>query len=196
MMDDLLIVQDGQAASRSDAVRNRELLLETARRLFAEKGVEAVPMSAVAEAAGVGKGTLYRHFPNKAQLCESLIDEDQRQLQERTFAMLRTNPDPVVMLRWYVIEVSAFVFRNLDFLGSVDVGLAHPAHGWWHQTIRGLLGRVDFGPKADPPDLDYLTDMLFLMLDGRAIFYQRNRRGWSLERIQSGLLNALDRVIG
>ncbi|MDX2162306.1 MAG: helix-turn-helix domain-containing protein [bacterium] len=183
--------------NRADAVRNRALLLDTARRLFAEKGVENVPMSAVAEAAGVGKGTLYRHFPKgKGELCETLIDQDQRDLQERTFAQLRTLPDPAAMLRWYVIEVAAFVERNLLFLtaGSGEF-LMHPAHGWWWQTIRGLLARIDFSHKPTPPDLDYMTDALYILLDVRTIRFQREGRGWSLQRIQDGLLTLIDTLI-
>ncbi|HRF98801.1 MAG TPA: helix-turn-helix domain-containing protein, partial [Aggregatilineales bacterium] len=44
---------------RADALRNHALLLETARQLFVEQGVESVTMSQIAQAAGVGKGTLY-----------------------------------------------------------------------------------------------------------------------------------------
>ena len=61
-----LIVLNNLLPTRSDAVKNRQLLRETPKRLFAERGVGSGTMSEVAEAAGVGKGTLYRHFANKA----------------------------------------------------------------------------------------------------------------------------------
>ncbi|HWM18944.1 MAG TPA: helix-turn-helix domain-containing protein [Ilumatobacteraceae bacterium] len=62
-------------ALRSDAQRNRERLLEVAHAAFEEHGVDA-SLDDVARRAGVGIGTLYRHFPNRDALIESLIWAD------------------------------------------------------------------------------------------------------------------------
>ena len=59
---------------RADAVRNRAKVLEAARAAFAEHGAEA-QMEDVARRAGVGVGTVYRHFPTKQALAEALIEE-------------------------------------------------------------------------------------------------------------------------
>ena len=59
---------------RADAVRNRARILEAAEVVFASEGIEA-PVDAIAEKAGVGVGTLYRHFPTKEQLCEAILLE-------------------------------------------------------------------------------------------------------------------------
>lgn len=65
-------------ASRSDAVANRERLIEAAREVFAERGF-AAEMKEIAERAGVGIGTIYRNFATKEELaealCMQLIDE-------------------------------------------------------------------------------------------------------------------------
>ena len=60
-------------AQRADARRNREKVLEAARRQFAERGLDA-QIDEIARDAGVGVGTVYRHFPTKEDLLEALAD--------------------------------------------------------------------------------------------------------------------------
>jgi len=59
---------------RADALRNRVRILEAAEAVFAAEGIEA-PVDLIAEKAGVGVGTLYRHFPTKEKLCEAILLE-------------------------------------------------------------------------------------------------------------------------
>ncbi len=83
---------------RADAVRNRAKVLEAARAAFAEHGAEA-QMEDVARRAGVGVGTVYRHFPTKQALAEALVE----QRFDGTIAFVRTlleeEPDP-----WRALE--------------------------------------------------------------------------------------------
>lgn len=191
-MNDLITIQDARAV-RSDALKNREILLETARRLFSEKSVEAVTMSELAEAAGVGKATLYRNFKNgKVELCETLLTEDQRCLQERTFEKLRESFDAVENLRWFLREVLSFEERNHELLlnaGLVDpkTMLTHRAHGWWRQTIHGMLRQIAKKYPQFIPNINYLTDMLYIMLDARSIHFQKMQHGWTSEQIFAGM---------
>jgi AcrR family transcriptional regulator len=57
---------------RADAVRNREKVLQAARQAFAESGY-GVPLDEIASRAGVGPGTVYRHFPSKEALFEAVV---------------------------------------------------------------------------------------------------------------------------
>lgn len=59
---------------RKDAARNRELLIDAAREVFAERGLDAT-LDDVAHHAGLGVGTAYRHFPNKYELLFALMDQ-------------------------------------------------------------------------------------------------------------------------
>ena len=63
-----------RSTRRADAVRNRTSILEAARQLVTEQGTE-VAMGEIARVAGVAVGTLYRHFPNKADLLAAVVSE-------------------------------------------------------------------------------------------------------------------------
>src|ERR1700730_12646456 len=67
---------------RADAARNRERILCAARRLFDERGAGCVSMDEIAEAAGVGKGTLFRRFGSRASLAAAGLSERERYRRE------------------------------------------------------------------------------------------------------------------
>lgn len=187
-----LIIHDPRP-TRADALKNRELLLETAQRLFAEKGVDAVSMSEIAAAAGVGKGTLYRNFADKAALCQELLDTDMRAFQTKVLGRLRANPEPCNNLKWFLEETLSYVLCHLSILtDEVLAGTAfdHPAHLWWRQTIRGLIAQIQ--PSID---YDYAADILYVMLDPRTLNYQLHRSGFTPERLTQALQNAAERLI-
>jgi AcrR family transcriptional regulator len=79
-------------ALRADARRNRERILAAAREQFAEHGLD-VHMEQIARAAGVGVGTVYRHFPAKEDLLQALADERFARFAEKARAGL-DDPDP------------------------------------------------------------------------------------------------------
>ncbi|MEK0312457.1 TetR/AcrR family transcriptional regulator [Cohnella sp. 56] len=60
---------------RSDAAENCRLILQAAKRLFAEKSVQAVSMHQIAQTAGVGQGTLYRCYAHKGELCAAIAEQ-------------------------------------------------------------------------------------------------------------------------
>lgn len=181
--------------SRSDALKNRRVLMDTAARLFAQQGVDEITMSAVAQAAGVGKGTLYRHFASKAELCHALLDQEQRDLQEHTLRRLRTATyPPLDDLHWFVEQVVCFVYRNVSLLNTFDDptvnSLDFPGHQWWWQTMRALLVRV-----GTVNDLDYAVNTLYVMLDAHTIQFQTQSRGYDRDRVVAGLHDLIDRFV-
>jgi AcrR family transcriptional regulator len=70
-------------AERADAARNRARILDAAAPLLARAAGRTVTMEQVAAAAGVGKATLYRRYPDVASIAVALLDEHERALQER-----------------------------------------------------------------------------------------------------------------
>jgi AcrR family transcriptional regulator len=68
---------------RADAARNRDKVLSAARTLFDERSIADVSMEDIARAAKVGRGTLYRRYPDKGSIAYALLDRDERDLQSR-----------------------------------------------------------------------------------------------------------------
>lgn len=78
---------------RADAVRNRERIVQAARAAFAERGLQT-QMEDVARRAGVGVGTLYRHFPTKDALVRALIIDKMERQADAVKARLEADADP------------------------------------------------------------------------------------------------------
>lgn len=137
---------------RSDAQRNRDRVLAAARAEFAEHGA-AASLNRVAQQAGVGPGTLYRHFPSIQALLVEIIREDVEALCARGETLLDT-ADPGTALREWLraVAVHASAMR-----GFVAVELLSGATGLaeCHDRIRAigasLLNQV--GGSADIDDV-------------------------------------------
>jgi len=84
---------------RADAQRNREKLLEAAAATFAEKGSDA-SLELIAKRAGVGIGTLYRHFPTRDALVEAVYRTEVERLTAAAAELLATHPPDVALTEW------------------------------------------------------------------------------------------------
>jgi AcrR family transcriptional regulator len=93
-----------EKTTRSDAKRNRAAILAAARRLFARSG--EVPTYEIARAAGVGQGTLYRHFPDRRSIAIAVFDEELAEL-ERLAAEHADDPEAFFVLVRAVVEIQA-----------------------------------------------------------------------------------------
>lgn len=190
LMDDLPLLSLDDKAPRADAQRNRRRLMETAQKLFDSGQFEAATMSEIAQLAGVGKGTLYRHFSDKSDLCHALLDQAMREFQARTLFHLHQTEPPLQKLLWFLGEVLRYVDRHMLLLSeAAEQGrkaraqmLNHPAHIWWRMTILGLLEQIPY-----QGDINYTADMLYIMLDVQTLQFQREVKGYSLERMIAAL---------
>jgi AcrR family transcriptional regulator len=84
---------------RKDVVRNRQRILDAARELFADRGL-GVTLHEIAAHAGVGVGTIYRHFPDKAELIDLLFEEQLERMAELAHQAL-ADPDPWHAVVWF-----------------------------------------------------------------------------------------------
>ncbi|MEM7118106.1 MAG: TetR family transcriptional regulator [Chloroflexota bacterium] len=185
---------------RRDAAANRRLILETADRLFAQHGVGHVNMAQIASAAKVGKGTLYRRFANKGILCLALMDRQMADFQNVMLDRMRTmtleGVSPLSQLEQFLDALVHFTEAHSPLLCEVQrEGILEGSsddvqspHFWLHQTVNGLLRQaIDVGELAAELDVDYLADALLTPLRGNIFRFQREHRGFSLDRISAGL---------
>lgn len=91
------IATEAERPLRADARRNRERIIESARLAFAECGPEA-QMDDVARLAGVGVGTVYRHFPTKEALLAELVRQKFRLFADRAREALAQDGEPFVLI--------------------------------------------------------------------------------------------------
>ncbi|HKT03869.1 MAG TPA: helix-turn-helix domain-containing protein [Rugosimonospora sp.] len=84
---------------RADARRNYERLLDAARVAFREHGADA-PLDDIARKAGVGPGTLYRHFPNRDALIAAVYRDDVEELCALAYELLEAGPPEQALAGW------------------------------------------------------------------------------------------------
>jgi AcrR family transcriptional regulator len=108
---------------RADAIRNRERVLEAAKTVFSAGGPDA-SLEAVARRAGVGIGTLYRHFPTREALFEAVYRREVQQLIELA-EQLKSEAEPVDALRRWLRSNVALVATKKGMLAA----LALTVHG-------------------------------------------------------------------
>ena len=199
---DLMTVEDGNTAERherADAAANRALILKTAERLFAERGVANVCMAEIAEAAGVGKGTLYRRFAGKAELCLALLDSQMSEFQAEALARFRRQTAEgathLAQLADFLEALVAFTEIHAPLLSEVERGgllrvdaPLNVPHFWQFMTVSALLrSAARRGELVADLDLDYVGEALLAPLQIDIFRYPRDARGYSLERIADGL---------
>jgi len=148
----IVISTAATAGRRADAVRNHARVLEAARRVVDRCGAGSLTMDAVAAEAGVGKGTVFRHFEDRAGLLHALLEEDERAFQEA----LLSGPPPLgpgapagERLRAFGPGLLEYRRTNLSLLVESDRGrpLRHPVYGAWHTHVRMLVAAA--APHAD-----------------------------------------------
>ena len=92
---------------RADAVRNRNAVVQAARRAFVDRGVEA-PLEDIAKSAGVGPGTLYRHFPTRSDLIAAAVEDHVEELRRAVDRLNTPSYDASDVLRDWVRLLSDY----------------------------------------------------------------------------------------
>jgi AcrR family transcriptional regulator len=146
---------------RADAQRNRGRILEVAKREFTRSGANA-SLEDIAKKAGVGPGTLYRHFPAREDLLVAVYRSEMEKLAAAEQTLADSMPPVEALRAWLLMFVDAVETKHviapvLNTLVGDPKKVFEPFHSPIHQALRALVKRAikngDIRKDLDPIDL-------------------------------------------
>lgn len=191
---DLLIAPTAGGAERADAARNRAKILAAAAELFTTRDPRTVTMDDIAKAAGVGRGTLYRRYPDIGAIAVALLDKHERVIQEQLLGgapPLGPGAPPAERLAAFYAVMVELLDAHADLVLGAESGgarFATGAYGFWAAHVRALL--VESGVTQP----DSLVDVLLAPLAAE-VYRQQRERGLSSAQITAALTGLAHAVI-
>jgi AcrR family transcriptional regulator len=184
----------GALIERADAARNRRRILEATAMLVAERGICHVSMEDVARAAGVGTGTLYRRFGDRAGLALALLDERAREFQDQ----LISGPPPLGPGAPAAERLRAFGERFLELLDEqaeiLAVGAPAGATGGPYGAYATHLA-ILLREAAPHLDAEFTARALLAPFGPGFHLHVRGDLGWSVQRLRDGWCAMIDALV-
>ena len=129
----------GQRRKRADAERNTAALLDAAKAVFAQSGVDA-PAKEIADRAGVGVGTLYRHFPQRSDLVKAVLEHEIDACAAAAPVLAAAHPPDAALEAW-LHRYTEFLAQKRGFAAALHSG--DPAFdalpGYFYQRVSPAL---------------------------------------------------------
>lgn len=150
---DFRFVKSGHRKPRSDAAENRQKLIDAAKDVLGSGGPDA-SLEAVARRAGVGIGTLYRHFPTREDLFQAVYRHEVEQLI-RLAAELRERNDALEALRDWMHAYVELVATKRGLLGALSVAVTDASKAMYAELSARVSEAVDglIAPAAEAGEL-------------------------------------------
>jgi AcrR family transcriptional regulator len=175
---------------RADALRNRDRVLEAAKTVFSAGGSDA-SLEAVAREAGVGIGTLYRHFPTREALYEAVYRREVEQLGEMA-ELLKDDPAPVDALRRWLRSNVEFVATKKGMAAALALAAGPPPSELtafsYDRLTKAIALLLDRAVAAGEIRNDVSAEDLLRTLVGMCLLH--DQPGW-----QAGVMRVLDVLI-
>ncbi|MGF1425950.1 TetR/AcrR family transcriptional regulator [Kitasatospora sp. LaBMicrA B282] len=181
----------GQAPpERADAARNRRRILDAAARLLAEQGPEAVTMNAVAHAADMGVGTVYRRFGDVNRLLLALLDDGERRFQQAFLSgppPLGPDAPPAERLRAFLHALADRVLDQLAILATAEA--AAPCARYSSGVYLTLHTHVAVLLRQARPDADatVLAHLLLAPFVPSLLGHLTADRGLTVAQLKAGI---------
>jgi AcrR family transcriptional regulator len=190
---------DGAAPERperADAAANRQRVLRAAAEVFATRDPRDITMGELAEAAGVGRATLYRRFPSVSAVAEALLDEHERALQEALIsgpAPLGPGAPPADRLAAFYRAMTDLLELHAPLVLGTEVGSSRyrtGAYQFWRAHVAALLREHGSSPHDTA-----LADILLAPL-APDLFLELRGSGSTPSEIAGRLEELARRVLG
>ncbi|MEW2395582.1 helix-turn-helix domain-containing protein [Streptomyces sp. NPDC046862] len=194
---DLVPTPADQPRLRADAARNRTRLLEVAARLAGECGAANLTMEAVATAAEVGKGTVFRRFGDRTGLLMALLDHHEREMQSAFLTgppPLGPDAPPAERLTAFGAAVirHEYAHRDLYLAARADASRRHTSGAALLRLSHICMLLRQAGAKGDT---ELLAQTLLGYLDITLVDHLISRRRMTLERLDAGWRDLVGRLV-
>lgn len=176
-----------EPTERADAARNRAKILQAAATLIEEQGAEHLTMDALAAAAGVGKGTVFRRFGDRAGVLFALLDQTEHTFQH-AFMLgpppLGPGAGPIARLEAFGVARMRHLREHMNLYLEADqqatARYTAPSRNVRARHISLLLQEA--GVHGDP---DLLAETLLCALDPSFVHHLLTRRGHSADELET-----------
>ncbi|OLT23901.1 transcriptional regulator [Actinomadura sp. CNU-125] len=183
---------------RADAVRNREAVLDAAEALFARSGSAEVSMNAVAAAAGVGKGTVFRAFTDRTGLLQALAERRSARLLEAVTggpAPLGPSAPPRERVPALLDALARLKLDNRSlYLAIEETGSASPYQNDSYTRGHAILADA-LAELVDPGQADFLAHALLAAVRADLITHLTTVDGLTGDEIRARLAAYVERVL-
>ncbi len=186
--------------------KKREAILEAAARVFAERGFGDTDVQVIADAAGVGKGTVYRHFGNKQDLFLAAADDGMKRFETLVYQVLEKTEEPAEIIRQAALTYAEFFHNHPQYLELILLqraefrGSIPDTHLVYRTKNRGAFEEiyrkgVEAGSFRDL-EIDEVHNMLGNLLFGTVVTARLEGCSWEqLRRSVSYLIEIVFRGI-
>ena len=163
---------------RADARRNLDALLEAAKAVFATSGVDA-PAKEITDRAGVGVGTLYRHFPQRSDLVIAVLEREIDACAEAGGPLSAANPPEVALTEWIqrytdLVATKAGLASALQSSDAAHEALRAHFYERMSPVLDSLIGAAKIRPDVSAADILHAVALLSHPVPGEGPGYGRH----------------------
>src|SRR5579859_5536911 len=187
---------DQDPTERADAARNRARLLQAAATLIQEQGAEHLTMDAVAAAACVGKGTVFRRFGDRVGLLFAVLDRTERAFQDAFMfgpPPLGPDADPVTRLEAFGVAALRHMSEHMNLYLEADQQTA-ARYGAPPRRVRTRHLAMLLHKAGVQGDVELLAETLLGTLDPAFVHHLLTGRGRTAQELEAGWCDLVARV--